>query len=133
MAVLSVVGCTESEVQEVTGTVTLDGAPLTSGQIQFIPDGDTGGPTAGATIENGAYTIPAVKAGLKTHGTYAVKITAMKGNGVMVPDPNEPSGKREMQANYLPSRYNETTELKVTISAKSSENEKDFALTSGKS
>jgi len=41
----------------VTGKVTVDGEPLADGTILFQPTGDTRGPNAGATIQNGRYRI----------------------------------------------------------------------------
>lgn len=53
-------GCGDSNLAnraEVSGTVSLDGAPVESGTISFYPTGKTAGPTSGATIEKGAFHI----------------------------------------------------------------------------
>jgi len=45
---------------KVTGTVTLDGKPLTRGSVQFVPDeskGITGPPSVGAIGPDGTYTM----------------------------------------------------------------------------
>ena len=46
--------------QSIEGTVTLDGKPLEKGQITFVPQSGTQGPTAGAEIIAGRFAIPAL-------------------------------------------------------------------------
>ncbi|MEQ9406682.1 MAG: hypothetical protein RIK87_03110 [Fuerstiella sp.] len=42
----------------VTGTVTLDGQPLESGTIRFVPAAPTGGPKTSTAIMNGWFDLP---------------------------------------------------------------------------
>ena len=58
----------------VVGTVLLDGDPLPSGRIRFVPVEGTRGPDAGAVIEEGKYS---VGQGL-TPGKYRVEIHGVK-------------------------------------------------------
>src|SRR5437868_13520177 len=44
--------------QAVSGKVTIDGQPLDTGEITFVPTAGAGaGPAAGGKVENGAYSI----------------------------------------------------------------------------
>lgn len=63
----------------VSGMVTLDGAPVTAGRVNFIPDGNTDSPAAGGAIDaEGNFNIPAVD-GPKP-GTYKVKFILNSGS-----------------------------------------------------
>src|SRR5262245_29101434 len=55
-----------------SGTVTLDGAPLAKGAIEFHPITE-GGTQSGGLIENGRYSVPADKGA--TPGEYRVLIS----------------------------------------------------------
>lgn len=127
---LCCVGCGQSLTQAVSGTVTLDGQPLATGEIEFSPLPGTSGPAAGATIENGRFEVPAVQQGLRTGGAYAVRIVSLAGRGNFAKDPNAPGGQREALENIIPARYNETSELQITVSAEPAENVHEFVLTS---
>jgi hypothetical protein len=63
-------GCSKpATTGTVTGTVKLDGVPLKSGQIRFVPvDGQS--PTAGAVITDGQYRAPV------SFGEKSVEITS---------------------------------------------------------
>lgn len=114
-SVALLIGCSQSPTQAVSGTVTFDGAPLATGEIEFAPAAGTTGPTAGATIEGGSYSLPAVAQGVKTNGTYTVRIVSMAPSGEFVFHPAEPSGKREGLKNIIPAKYNESSELTITV------------------
>lgn len=130
LALLLIGGCGHADTQVVTGSITLDGQPLAHGQIEFTPTGATRGPIAGATIENGRYQVPAVAQGLKTGGVYRVMISSMVGSGRFIRHPEAPGGKMEALKNVVPPRYNDQSELTITISAQPDENVHDFSLTS---
>jgi hypothetical protein len=105
LCLVACAGCGGSLTQAVSGTVTLDGAPLATGEIEFAPEPGTKGPAAGATIENGRFDVPAVEQGLRTGGTYAVRITSLAGRGNFAKDPNAPGGRREALENTLQREY----------------------------
>jgi len=132
LSVLLVSGCGSSQTLGVgvSGDVTLDGAPLKDGTISFIPDAQTESPTAGATIEEGKYTIP--RLGGPLPGKYRVEISSFR---------ELPKGKRQVgqmfgrpagefpagvetqtipRENIIPGRYNATSELTTTIPDQSS-------------
>ena len=59
IAVCGCGGSNEPRGIALSGKVSYKGTPLTDGSISFIPV-DGNGPTAGATIENGTFSVPAV-------------------------------------------------------------------------
>jgi hypothetical protein len=103
--------------------VTLDGNPLEAGLIRFVPaDGQTA--TADGTITNGAFTAK-VPVGEKQISISAPKVV---GKRKMYETPDSPTV--DVVQELLPERYNLRSELTYTVEP--GEQEKDFALTSGK-
>jgi hypothetical protein len=114
--------------QAVSGSVTLDGKPLASGSIQFVPagaaEGSAGGVgvTAGAKIENGRYEID--RGHGPVPGTYKVAINSAP---VTPTEPAKdtsvsPGGRRdakarakEMPKETLPAKYNSKTTLEAQV------------------
>ena len=129
-AVTLTLGCGKTGTQEISGLVTLDGSPLAEGQVEFSPIQPTKGPTAGAAIQNGQFVVPAVANGLIVGGVYKVSISAMVGSGKFIRNPVAPGGKSEALKESIPARYNESSELQITVSAIADENKHDFQLKS---
>ena len=83
----------------VSGKVTYAGEPVQDGAIQFIPQPGTDGPSAGATIADGTYSIQAHSGPVP--GDYRVQIQGFKnvrpktakemGPGLMGMDPKDAS------------------------------------------
>lgn len=119
-------GCSESRRQSIEGVVTLDGTPLVEGWVKLLPQAGTPGPTAGATIENGRFSIDASK-GTFT-GRFRVEILATRQDGPPVIDP-ETGAKVPSRVQYLPARYNSASELTAEITADHA-NRLEFRLTS---
>lgn len=109
----------------VSGTVKLDGTPIERGVLSLVPTGDTKGPTAGAEVVNGKYSI--AEAGGPVLGQYRVEITASRKTG-RTRDEGGMVGKIEETEQYLPAKYNTASELKLEVKAGS--NKGDFDLTS---
>lgn len=110
--------------QAIEGTVTLDGVPLEKGQITFVPQGDTKGPTAGAEIVGGKFTIAA--AGGPFAGKFRVEITASRPGGMKVPD--RMTGKLvDGYEQFIPTRYNAESQLSADVKA-GVENRFEFAV-----
>ena len=107
IAAHSIVGCsTEAPKSAVTATVTLDGAPLKSGQVRLAPaNGD--GPTAGATIAGGVFSARVAP------GAYIVQIYAPKvvGRRKAYDTPDSPT--IDIVEELIPERYNIKTELRL--------------------
>jgi hypothetical protein len=121
-------GCSKSSSRlGIEGEVTFDGAPLPDGKINFTPMPGTSSPTAGATITNGEFKVNSAK-GVRP-GQFRVEIKAIRLTGKRTKD--DLSGEAiEQQAQYIPAKYNENSELIAEIKADEN-NRLKFAL-SGK-
>jgi len=106
--------------------VTFDGEPVPTGAIKFTPTDGTAGPTTGAKITNGSYTISASQGA--TVGPNRVEIVAAKKTGRKVPDANQPGKERDETVQMIPAKYNTNSELKKTVTTGT--NTIDFDLTS---
>ena len=109
---------------EVRGWVMLDGEPLESGLVRFVPVAGTKSPSAGGEIDQGAFQISGNKGPFA--GDYRVEITASRGTGVMQYDKVLDINYEE-QEQYLPARYNRSSKLAAQISAEGT-NEFNFDL-----
>ena len=122
---MCLVGCGENDGRAtVRGTVTFANEPVERGTISLIPAQDTKGPTAGANIAMGKYTI--AENG-PVPGTYKMVIEAYRETGKMIQ--TEALGEIvevEETEQYIPAKYNTNTELLIEIDA--GRNDHDFAL-----
>jgi len=110
----------------IAGTVSVDGEPLDTGVITFIPVGQ--GVAAGGKIVEGLYQIKPSE-GLSP-GEYKVEIDSRKPTGKKVPE-TIGAGMIDEYASVLPAKYNRKTELKVHIQS-GDDNKHDFKLATGK-
>ncbi len=118
-SLLLLAGC-GSPQHSVTGSVTFDGTALPEGDIVFKPKDPKVGRPEGAKIKDGKYTARV------DAGSYNVEITASK--LVKLPAGKKGAlGETEMPEQYLPEKYNKTTELSAEVSAGMT---KDFELKS---
>ena len=120
-------GCgKDSPRRAIDGTVSLDGAPLAKGYISFRPEFGSPGPTAGAEIVDGKYSISTE--GGTFAGKFRVEITASRPSGRKVPD--RFTGQLvEDYTQYLPARYNSESELTAEVKEEG-DNLFDFTLES---
>ena len=111
----------------VAGTVTYEGQPIAAGSIAFIPVDAASGPTAGATIENGRYTIDAAQG--PAPGAHRVEIKAQRKTGRQFRDEFRPPPDNLVDEveQFLPPRYNTQSELTATLVPGANE-DVDFAL-----
>lgn len=119
---LAATGCGKSKpIME--GLVTLDGVPIEKGTIMLMP-AQGKGQSAGGGIVAGRYRITA------SPGPVKVWINANRKDGTM-PDPLNPQGGAmiDRYVEYVPDRYNEQTNLEVTVTA--GLNKHDFKLEGG--
>ena len=109
----------------IDGKVTLDGQPLKTGAITFVPT-KLGQTTAG-TISAGSFSVDR-GIGLSP-GNYTVEIHSIQPTGQQVKSPDEPNMMIEETRNIIPGRYNAATLLKAEVKA-GTENHFRFELTS---
>lgn len=120
----TVPGCSSEEGPQraaVRGVVTLDGTPLPLGVIQFIPDGETKGPSASASIQEGQFELPEISGPLI--GTHRIEIQTRDPE---LPDPGDEqavaayiqkvqSRRRPFKKVELPAIYNRNSTLQETV------------------
>lgn len=127
IASAATLGCSKSTDRlSVEGNVTFDGSPVAEGTINFMPLPGTDSPTAGATIRDGHFSIPADK-GLKS-GEFEVTVKAVRSTGKQVKNPESGEMMDEFEA-FIPDRYNTKTELRAQVKP-GEKNIVDFELTS---
>jgi len=126
LILLIIVGCSTTDRKGVRGTVTLDDEPLSEGSIAFRPKPGTSGPTAGATIVAGLYSVE--DEGGTFVGSFDVQITAARKTGGKVKDMLT-GGEVDEYEQYIPAKYNAETELEVEVT-EGGPNEFNFELES---
>jgi len=109
-------GCGSGTGVPVSGTVTYNGKPLAEGDIIFAPAGGPGVEAAGK-IAGGSYSLTALP------GPVLVKIYATREEG-----PKDPAMGMAPRKQYLPAKYNVSSELKREVSSDLSKNNLDFTL-----
>ena len=117
-----VAGCAKkSNRSTVKGNVTLDGQPLKTGIIRFVPaDGQTS--TADSRIVDGKFSVNVPP------GDKRISISAQKVIGKKKAQDMPESPMIDIVEEILPAKYNVRTELTLTVDAGSQE--KDFDLKS---
>jgi len=101
-------GCSrvrEEPTYDVSGTVTIDGAPLADGFINFESETPDGQPPGSAQITKGNYATKS-RAGKKK-----VTITSNKPTG------EKDSGGFDITVNWLPAKYNTKSELSAEVTS----------------
>ncbi|APZ93072.1 carboxypeptidase-like regulatory domain-containing protein [Fuerstiella marisgermanici] len=119
------VGCGDSgpEIATVTGTITMDDAPLPNASIIFQPE--RGRPAGARSDENGEYELNFSGGRMGAQpGTYIVAIRTAR-EGSIEDDGSRSPGKPET----VPAQYNVSSELRYTVEADKA-NVADFNLTS---
>ena len=120
VAVAMVAGCDSGPpMGDVTGTVTVNGAPAKTGAVSFFPvDGKAG--TAGAVIEDGKYSarVPVGKARVE------IRVPKIVGYKKLYATPNSPT--QPIMEEVLPAKYNEQSEIELEVQR--GKNEKNYDL-----
>ncbi|MFO0980085.1 MAG: hypothetical protein U0996_27050 [Planctomycetaceae bacterium] len=121
-----VVGCGGSdgpELADVTGTVTLDGKPLSRASIRFVPEASGGSPSYGATNKDGEYQLlfSADKSGAMI-GRHRVEIEMLE------PEYDQEGKLVGEKPAVLPAKYRNGSELSADV--KSGSNAIPFQLSS---
>ena len=130
------VGCTgnqgSSPTAAVSGRVLLDGQPLQSGVIRFVPAGATEGRKTVVQLKDGEFSLPRSQG--PVIGKHRVEIESRDNGGYELDDEFaiEQLRKRRvrrLQVAKIPSRYNSQSRLAVEVSAQG-QNAYVFKLTS---
>jgi len=112
--------------QAVSGEVTLDGKPLPSGSIQFVPESATTATEAGAAIQDGRYAIARDQGPVP--GKYVVRIYGSSGQ-IVQPEDGIPGSVHPMPKELIPLKYNTKTTLSAEVKPEAP-NAFDFKLDS---
>jgi hypothetical protein len=117
-------GCSDRGPERVvvSGTVTHNGQPVPEGTIRFDPVQTSLVPGAGAAIKDGRYTVD-VHGGVPA-GTHRIRIEALR--QIKAP-PGSPFAHGLKQ--YIPKKYNDNTQLTISVESGCPRITKDFALT----
>jgi len=113
-------GCSPGDGKgSVIGTVNLDGAPLKTGNVRFVPV-DGGSATAGAAIVDGRFQAKVAP------GNMRVEISAPKvvGKQRMINAPDAPEV--DVVEELLPARYNVKSELMMEVHSGSQDRQFDL-------
>jgi len=106
-----IAGCGSGSAGKITGSVTLDGKPLTKATLSFAPaDKNTKGNNVAETDEEGNFEVkPFPKTGVTlTPGKYNVFITKLVDqDGNVPPPPDDPAapGRLKGLKNFVPRKY----------------------------
>jgi len=125
-ALMGVNGCGKSGVPRaaVEGTVTFEGAPIESGTIRFVPQTGVSGPPVELEVKDGKYRSASNTAA--TVGLNVVQVVATRKTGKTIKTIMGEEAEEVEQ--FIPSKYNEASELTVDVQSK--RNEFNFDLTS---
>lgn len=102
----------------VSGTVTLDGEPLASGTIRFVPIGETTGPKTTLRIEAGSFA--AVQKQGPIIGRHRIEIDSTDTGGMQMDDEHaiqrlRSSGIRRIAVVHVPPWYNQSSMLEESV------------------
>jgi len=120
-------GCGSSDPlsrQAVSGSITLNGEPVSQGSIDFTPTGSTG-TMSGAAVTDGKFLIPQEK-GLSP-GEYLVRISAPSADKERTGGGDFPAPAREL----IPPQYNTRSQEKILVEA-GKPNQFDFEIRTSK-
>lgn len=102
---------------------------MEKGQIRFVPIEGTKGPTSGADIVDGKYTV--VNRGGVPFGTHRVEIRAYRVDEDAQPvgefDPAYKPGEKPLEQ-YLPDQFNDRSQLRNVVPEGVKEHEANFDL-----
>ena len=122
-ALLCFAGCGGTDAPSLKGKVTLDGVPVASGNIVFLPE-QSEGRKAAAAIEDGNYLVPAEEGLLP--GKYRVEVSWHKPTGKKIPSA-DPGIMMDETKEAIPAKYNSSSTLTADLAP--GEASQDFALT----
>ncbi len=129
LATLTVIGAScqrKATPVGVSGSVTLDGNQVAKGFVLFEPRDSETGQVRQAAIENGAFNLPSSQ-GILPGVEYRVIIKVFRKTGRKYANADMAASDDEYEQ-YLPAEYNSNSTLKVTPSARETDNRYTFEL-----
>lgn len=128
----SSLGCSDEGLPRAAtvGTVSVDGQPLPSGVVRFLPTGETKGPVTVATVRDGRFELTEQEGPIV--GSHRVEIEALDYVGFAIDDEaayvqNVEQRRRVLPPNPIPPAYNRNSTLTATVQADQT-NEFDFPV-----
>lgn len=112
----------------VSGAVLLDGKPIESGTISFVPAPGSKGPAAGGIIKTGKYSIADGNGAAVGTARVEIHSSKMTGKMIKVGSPMPPGTMIEETVEAVPAKYN--TDSTLTVDIKAGANTHDFDLKS---
>jgi hypothetical protein len=120
-------GCGQSDTVSMSGQITLDRQLLATGDIELIPERNTGGPTVGGVIADGRYDLPTSR-GPRRGGRYRVEIRSLDPESGST---NHPLSRgKKVYSDRIPAAYNTESQLSISVPENVSHLQKDFELQS---
>lgn len=130
---LAVVGCgnghSQFERAHVAGFVSIDGVPLKSGEIRFIPTAKTKGPAAVAIVTDGAYELGTAEGPIIGSHRVEIESSAPDGDDDQVFAAKMARGEKPLDRAPIPPVYNRQSILTTEVS-KDGNLQLDFPLNS---
>jgi hypothetical protein len=118
---LPALGCGSAKTFDVSGVVTLDGKPLPSGDIVFVPADKTR--PVGVAIKDGRYQLRSLPG--------KMRVEIRPGTEILPTKESMKAGRRQIvDEPYIPPQYNDSSTLSATIPTADGKNQFDFALRS---
>lgn len=114
----TIAGCSTSSTVPMSGAVTLDDQHVKTGLLTLTPVEASAGPSTGAAIADGRYSIAADK-GPKRGVSYRVEISSVDRTNLPI---------TAVAEDAIPSTYNRGSTLVVTIPEDAKQFEHDFTL-----
>jgi hypothetical protein len=126
--IIGVLGCGDSGIS-IQGQITVNGQPLETAEIKFLPMDAVSSEHVGAVVTNGQYEVESsdrIQA-----GEYQVQIRAYRSSGKQVWDGMGDGKTKNMVdhfGQFIPNRYNDASELKVTLQPGKNEFNSDLKI-----
>ena len=108
-------GCGDSGIS-IKGKITVNGEPLESAELKFLPLNSADRENVGAVVANGEYEVENNER-IK-EGEYQVQVRAYRNSGKKVWDGMGDGTNKTMVedfSQFIPNRYNDASELKVSL------------------
>jgi hypothetical protein len=122
----SFLGCSGPNAASVSGSVTLDGQPLTTGMVGFYPDGGESAPANGQIDASGNYSLSTGTAVGLAPGKYIAIVVATKDP----PQPYDKTGAEIPPIPITPAKYGNTNTSDLRVEVKPGKNTIPLALRS---